>query len=124
MQITVSCSPSNGSKTYDKQAATITITFVASVPPNSGITDFTGIDNYEQFIVKYFQITDEGSNAKFTVDKPNGTGKKTMVSWKITTGVNADTYTFTPELKSATKTEFEENCSWSLGNSTYQYKIK
>lgn len=124
VQITVSCSPSNGSKTYDKQAATITITFVASVPPNSGITDFTGIDNYEQFIVKYFQITGEGSNAKFTVDKPNGTGKKTTVSWKITTGVNADTYTFTPELKSATKTEFEENCSWSLGNSTYQYKIK
>lgn len=124
VQITVSCSPSNGSKTYDKQAATITITFVASVPSNSGITDFTGIDNYEQFIVKYFQITDEGSNAKFTVDKPNGTGKKTTVSWKITTGVNADTYTFTPELKSATKTEFEENCSWLLGDSTYQYKIK
>lgn len=124
VQITVSCSPSNGSKTYDKQAATITITFVASVPSNSGVTDFTGIDNYEQFIVKYFQITGEGSNAKFTVDKPNGTGKKTTVSWKITTGVNADTYTFTPELKSATKTEFEENCSWLLGDSTYQYKIK
>lgn len=124
VQITVSCSPSNGSKTYDKQAATITITFVASVPSNSGVTDFTGIDNYEQFIGKYFQITGEGSNAKFTVDKPNGTGKKTTVSWKITTGVNADTYTFTPELKSATKTEFEENCSWLLGDSTYQYKIK
>ncbi len=124
VQITVSCSPSNGSKTYDKQAATITITFVASVPSNSGVTDFTGIDNYEQFIVKYFQITGEGSNAKFTVDKPNGTGKKTTVSWKITTGVNVDTYTFTPELKSATKTEFEENCSWLLGDSTYQYKIK
>lgn len=124
VQITVSCSPSNGSKTYDKQAATITITFVASVPSNSGVTDFTGIDNYEQFIGKYFQITGEGSNAKFTVDKPNGTGKKTTVSWKITTGVNADTYKFTPELKSATKTEFEENCSWLLGDSTYQYKIK
>lgn len=124
VQITVSCSPSNGSKTYDKQAATITITFVASVPSNSGVTDFTGIDNYEQFIGKYFQITGEGSNAKFTVDKPNGTGKKATVSWKITTGVNADTYTFTPELKSATKTEFEENCSWLLGDSTYQYKIK
>lgn len=124
VQITVSCSPSNGSKTYDKQAATITITFVASVPSNSGVTDFTGIDKYEQFIVKYFQITGEGSNAKFTVDKPNGTGKKTTVSWKITTGVNADTYKFTPELKSATKTEFEENCSWLLGDSTYQYKIK
>ena len=128
VQITVSCSPSNGSKTYDKQAATITITFVASVPSNSGVTDFTGIDNYEQFIVKYFQITDEGSNAKFTVEKPNGTGKKTTVSWKITTGVNADTYTFTPELiegpNGETKKEFEENCSWLLGDSTYQYKIK
>ena len=124
VQITVSCSPSNGSKTYDKQAATITITFVASVPSNSGVTDFTGIDNYEQFIGKYFQITGEGSNAKFTVEKPNGTDKKDTVSWKITTGVNADTYTFTPELKSATKTEFEENCSWLLGDSTYQYKIK
>lgn len=128
VQITVSCSPSNGSKTYDKQAATITITFVASVPSNSGVTDFTGIDNYEQFIVKYFQITDEGSNAKFTVDKPNGTGKKATVSWTITTGVNADTYTFTPELikgpNGETKKEFEENCSWSLGDSTYQYKIK
>lgn len=128
VQITVSCSPSNGSKTYDKQAATITITFVASVPSNSGVTDFTGIDNYEQFIVKYFQITGEGSNAKFTVDKPNGTGKKTTVSWKITTGVNADTYTFTPELiegpNGETKKEFEDNCSWLLGDSTYQYKIK
>lgn len=128
VQITVSCSPSNGSKTYDKQAATITITFVASVPSNSGITDFTGIDKYEQFIVKYFQITGEGSNAKFTVEKPNGTDKKDTVSWTITTGVNADTYTFTPELiegpNGETKKEFEDNCSWSLGDSTYQYKIK
>lgn len=128
VQITVSCSPSNGSKTYDKQAATITITFVASVPSNSGITDFTGIDKYEQFIGKYFQITGEGSNAKFTVAKPNGTDKKDTVSWTITTGVNADTYTFTPELiegpNGETKKEFEDNCSWLLGDSTYQYKIK
>lgn len=128
VQITVSCSPSNGSKTYDKQAATITITFVASVPPNSGVTDFTGIDNYEQFIVKYFQITGEGSNAKFTVDKPNGTGKKDTVSWKITTGVNVDTYTFTPELiegpNGGTKKEFEDNCSWSLDDSVkFEYTI-
>ena len=121
VQITVSCSPSNGSKTYDKQAATITIKFVASAP---GISDFDGLDKYDDFIRKYFQIDGEGDkNPKFTVSKPTDTNKK-EITWTITTGVNADTYKFTPELKSATKTEFEENCSWLLDDSVkFEYTI-
>lgn len=118
VQISISSNPSDGSKTYNGTGASITVKFTASVPATSGVSNFDGIENYADFIKKFFQI--EGGNV--TVSQQGGTGKGKEVSWTITTGKDAGTYTFQPKLIEEKESEFAEGCSYEY-KSTFTYKI-
>lgn len=121
-QITISCADNGKSKVYNGQTQTIEISFVASVPSGSGITDFEGIENFAAFISEFFNIK-EGD---FTVTKPSNTGgqkKEKEVKWTITTGKNAKEYKFEFE-KGNKYNEHIQNCSHNPETlPTYKYTI-
>ena len=122
IQITISCADNGKSKVYNGQTQTIEISFVASVPSGSGITDFEGIENFAAFISEFFNIK-EGD---FTVTKPSNTGgqkKEKEVKWTITTGKNAKEYKFEFE-KGNKYNEHIQNCSHKPETlPTYKYTI-
>ena len=122
IQITISCADNGKSKVYNGQTQTIEISFVASVPSGSGITDFEGIKNFAAFISEFFNIK-EGD---FTVTKPSNTGgqkKEKEVKWTITTGKNAKEYKFEFE-KGNKYNEHIQNCSHKPETlPTYKYTI-